>query len=215
MCFSAKASFIASGALIASSVYTIAKTKSTHQSHFLLLAMLPLLFGIQQLSEGFIWVFLGQNPDLDYFLSCIFLFFAFFLWPVYVPLALALFEEERRLYLYPLAFGGLIFGIILYGSTFIYPSTFHLHLCDRSVCYQINHPLFNHWGILFYFVFTLAPFIFVKSNLLRILGALFTLSAIFTGIFFKYAFTSVWCFFSAALSIFIAYLAYKLDVKTT
>lgn len=208
MCFSASASFTTSAVLVLTAVYTINKTLKTKDLSFILLAMMPLLFGIQQFSEGLIWVFLGTNKELDYLLSSVFLFFAFFLWPVYVPLALGVYEEAKKKIFFSLAFCGFVYGILLYGSTLLYNTWFHLHLCDKSVCYQIQHPLFNHWGISFYFVFTIFPFFIAKSNLIKILGLLIAISAIISGIFFIHAFTSVWCFFSAGISIYIGYLAY-------
>ena len=49
MCFSAPASFIAGTALSAIGVAALRKTKSRSEVPF---AMIPLLFGIQQVTEG-------------------------------------------------------------------------------------------------------------------------------------------------------------------
>lgn len=211
MCFSAEASFVASGVLIATGAYTIKKTIDTKDLSFMALALMPLLFGIQQCTEGFIWIFLGKNPNLDYLLTYIFLFFAFLLWPVWVPLSLGIFDHPRKKLFYGIAFLGLIYGCLLYGSPMFYETSFHLELCKRSICYQIRHPLFNDWGVAFYFIFTILPFFFAKSNLIKILGALIGVSAIVSGIFYQRAFTSVWCFFAAVVSVYVGFLAYKLS----
>jgi hypothetical protein len=214
MCFSAEASFIASGVLIATGAYSIKRTLMSKDLSFMLLAMMPLLFGLQQFSEGLIWLLLDKNPSLDFFLSLIFLFFAFLLWPVWVPLSLGVYDHPRKKIFYWFAFFGLIYGICLYGATIFYKTSFNLHLCDQSICYSIRHPMMNPVGISFYFIFTILPFFIAKSNIIKILGLLIGVSAVISGLFFTIAFTSVWCFFSAAVSIYVAYLAFKLNPLT-
>jgi len=176
--------------------------------------MMPLLFGLQQFSEGLIWLLLDKNPNLDFLLSLIFLFFAFLLWPVWVPLSLGVYDHPRKKIFYWIAFFGLLYGICLYGATIFYKTSFDLHLCDQSICYTIRHPMMNPFGISFYFIFTIVPFFIAKSNIIKVLGLLIGVSAVISGLFFTIAFTSVWCFFSAAVSIYVAYLAYKLNPLT-
>jgi hypothetical protein len=63
MCFSASASFIAGGALTAVGVVTLKKTENKKEIPF---AAIPLLFGIQQLIEGVIWLTLRHHaPELN------------------------------------------------------------------------------------------------------------------------------------------------------
>ena len=53
MCFSASASFVAGVSLTAIGVATVRKAEGPAERPF---AMIPLLFGIQQLTEGVIWL---------------------------------------------------------------------------------------------------------------------------------------------------------------
>ena len=53
MCFSASASFIAGTTLCAVGVATIKRTEARSE---LPLAMIPLMFGVQQLIEGVVWL---------------------------------------------------------------------------------------------------------------------------------------------------------------
>jgi hypothetical protein len=214
MCFSAKASFITAAALFVTGSYTVKKTYETKDLSFLLIALMPLLFGIQQISEGFIWLFLGKSTNFDHLLSVIFLFFAFFLWPVWVPLSIGVFDHKRNKMFYVIAFIGLIYGLFLYLSTIFYNTSFHLHLCDKSVCYQLYHPMFNRTGVAIYLFCTIVPFLIAKSNIMKIFGLLLAISAMASGYFYIHAFTSVWCFFSAALSLYIGYMAYHLKKIT-
>jgi len=53
MCFSAEASFIAGGILSIAGIVTLAKTQNPS---YRALASIPLLFGLQQIGEGFVWL---------------------------------------------------------------------------------------------------------------------------------------------------------------
>ena len=59
MCFSATASFVAGSTLAAIGATTIRMTSRRAEIPF---AMIPLLFGVQQLTEGMIWLsFRGES----------------------------------------------------------------------------------------------------------------------------------------------------------
>ena len=63
MCFSATASFVASGALSALGVATLRATQRKAEIPF---ATIPLLFGIQQFVEGVLWLsFRFDAPQLN------------------------------------------------------------------------------------------------------------------------------------------------------
>jgi hypothetical protein len=61
MCFSASASFIAGTSLSVIGVAAIRRTRARTELPF---AMIPLLFGIQQLIEGVIWLTFCQDAPL-------------------------------------------------------------------------------------------------------------------------------------------------------
>ena len=58
MCFSATASFISGATLCVIGVATLKQTKAPAEVP---IALIPLLFGIQQLTEGVIWLSFSQN----------------------------------------------------------------------------------------------------------------------------------------------------------
>jgi hypothetical protein len=75
MCFSATASLSLGVALIPIGIYSI-KRAATQQPSFLMLAIIPLLFAFQQISEGFVWlgitfwdVFVTRVATLDLIFS--------------------------------------------------------------------------------------------------------------------------------------------------
>ena|SRR5674476_769986 len=95
MCFSANASFGAGVVLVVIGVMSIKKVQHPSQ---ILFASIPLLFAVQQISEGILWVTL-PNPaytSLSQVMTYVFLFFAQFFWPLWVPIAILMLEKESK-----------------------------------------------------------------------------------------------------------------------
>lgn len=96
MCFSAEASFIAGAALTVIGVATIKKT--THKSQ-LWFASIPLVFGIQQLAEGVLWLTL-PDPEMirvQRVATYIFIFFAQVIWPFIVPFGVLMLDKKNEI----------------------------------------------------------------------------------------------------------------------
>lgn len=90
MCFSAPASFIAGSVLSAAGVATLTQPKKKSE---IPLALIPLFFGVQQLTEGLVWVSLQNGYlRLNLIATYSFSFFAQVFWPIFVPLAVVLVE---------------------------------------------------------------------------------------------------------------------------
>ena len=107
MCFSATASFSAGVVLLGVSVLTLRAARRPREGPF---AAIPLLFAIQQLVEGVIWLtFRYEAPLLNTVMTHVYSFFSHVLWPVYVPVAVLLIEPPgwRRTALAAIAAAGL------------------------------------------------------------------------------------------------------------
>jgi hypothetical protein len=92
MCFSANASFAASGALAVIGIATLRETKTARERF---LAAMPLFFSVQQAIEGFEW--LARAPSaLQTDLAYAFLAIAVAFWPVYIPAVVYLVEAEKK-----------------------------------------------------------------------------------------------------------------------
>jgi hypothetical protein len=91
MCFSAPASLIASGGLVVIGGASLAIAKKEEK----ILAAIPFLFGIQQAFEGIQWLHLNVGPP-SLFAGYGFLFFAFLVWPVYVPAMVFVLDKKTR-----------------------------------------------------------------------------------------------------------------------
>ena len=145
MCFSATASFAAGTALSATGVVTTAKTKTKKELPF---AMVPLLFGIQQLTEGFVWLSLSWHAAaLNFITTYIFSLFAFVVWPVYVPFAVGLMETVawRKKAIYVCQAAGILVGGYLLFSHTLSPVT--SEIIGRHVVYNNSH--FYQWHLYF------------------------------------------------------------------
>ena len=95
MCFSAEASFIGGSVLTTIGILSVRKNREPEQRLF---AAMPLVFGIQQIAEGFVWTALeSEQKDLMLKLSAYtFLAVALLIWPSFVPLSIRLMETDRR-----------------------------------------------------------------------------------------------------------------------
>jgi hypothetical protein len=206
MCFSAGASFVGGVVISAVGVATGIKVQKPTQRLF---AVIPLLFGLQQLAEGVLWVTVRSNGHdrLQDATAYIFLITALVIWPVMVPLSMWLMEEvaKRKKILFGLmATGGVLslfyaFCLISYDVT---PqiNSFHIE--------YINEFPGNLMQIAFllYLTSTIAPLFISSIRRMWLFGVMITLSCLVSGIFFTQYLTSVWCFFAALISMVIYWI---------
>jgi len=200
MCFSAEASF--AGGVIISAIGVATVTK-VHKPHQLLFACIPLFFGVQQITEGFLWLTL-PNPsyvNLQKVFTYMFLTMAEVLWPLMIPLSVLFMEEnkKRRKILWVL----LVMGILL--SVYYTYCLFSFTVTPKIMGYHIdyNHSYPYSLGLVAFAVYIVASItpLFVSSiKRTHLLGVLMALSCAVTVLFFTQYLTSVWCFFAALIS---------------
>lgn len=206
MCFSAGASFAGGAVLVTIGVITVRKNTDPSQRLF---AAIPLVFGVQQISEGFVWVAL-QSTGHDMMLtiaSYMFLFAAVVLWPFYLPLSVMLMEKEKSLKRVLIPF--FVLGIIvsLSYAVRLVLSDIEPIINSHHIKYTGNYP--TRWSLLAfagYAAATLIPLFISSTRRMWLLGLLMASSCLITGIFYKEYLTSVWCFFAALISIVIYWI---------
>lgn len=201
MCFSATASFTAAGVLATTGVVSLALARKSPAK--LLYASIPLLFGIQQLFEGLQWQSIrsgGWNSNFAY----AFLFFAFIIWPVLIPLAVTAVEKNDYCKNITQFFGALGTGISLYliACLVTYPLT--VTVAGHSLSYNVFIPFELTVGIL-YITTVCGSLIFSSRPKIRLFGYAVLASAVASILLWSFAFTSVWCFFSAILSLLVIF----------
>jgi hypothetical protein len=153
MCFSAEASFAASAILGAGGVWTLSRASSPGERP---LAAMPVMFAVQQFSEGVVWVGVAAEQDtLVSVFSYVFGFFALFLGPVYLPLTVLRVEpgsRRRRIHQALLVTGSCV-AVILCGSRTRSP--LQTHLMGGHLCYHVDGLPYE--AIALYFVAVSAP----------------------------------------------------------
>ena len=194
MCFSATASLIAGGALSAVGVATIKKAKKKRE---LPLAAIPLLFGVQQLIDGAVWLSFGQ--PLHTFAVYGYALFAFVFWPLYIPFVLISIETNRvrREVLEALALVG--FGVAAFLLYYIVSGNVFAEIVNHCVAYDAPHP-YRIPLLAFYLIATAGPFLLSTKRILNAFGVVLLVSFAIAGWFYVATFSSTWCFFSALLS---------------
>ena len=84
MCFSPEASFTSGGILLVVGAASLSKVSSKKK---IVLASTPLIFAIQQLSEGVLWLTINkpENYVLQQVSTYLFTAFGQIFWPIWVP----------------------------------------------------------------------------------------------------------------------------------
>jgi hypothetical protein len=200
MCFSAEASFIGGSALTAIGVLSVRKNREPDQRLF---AAMPLVFGIQQIAEGFVWTALkSEQKDLMLKLSAyVFLAAALLIWPTFVPLSARLMEtdQRRKPFLSILTALGAATSLSYLAGFFIYEVTVRIDY--MHIDYGVNAPQqYLKIAYLAYMVVTLLPFLITSSRRVWMLGAVVVISYAVAAYFYSEYLLSVWCFFAALAS---------------
>ena len=197
MCFSATASFMAAAGLLAVGVVASRRVRRPAEWP---LALMPALFGLQQLVEGGIWLTFTQDAaPLNSCLTQVFSVFSQVVWPVYVPLAVLLIERTpwRRTVLAAFVVGGAAVGLFLGSAMVDTPVVSELH--GGHIVYVFPHARVVVATTLYLLGACMAP-LFSSHASVRLFGLAATVAL--AGTYGVYAtwLISVWCFFAAALS---------------
>ena len=198
MCFSATASFTAGVILTVTGVYTLRQVKSKSILPF---ASIPLLFGIQQIIEGIVWMSFNE-PVLHGIATYLFVLFAYVLWPTFVPVSIWLIEENpiRKKILWGISLVWVAVSMYLFTYSAIGPVT--CSIVQNSIFYNVNVP-YPILSFFLYFFATCAGSMVSSFLRIRVFGTFVIISFFFAHSLYPVTSFSVWCFFSAVLSIII------------
>lgn len=206
MCFSTGASFAGSAMLAGIGVATLRKVSHPSQKLF---ASIPLLFAVQQFSEGILWLTLRANDygRLQDTATYIFLLFALIIWPIMVPLSVIKMEKPgaRKIILKFLLATGVI--VSSYYALCLLSFNVEPGIRDFHIEYRNNFPdKLALPAFILYTASTILPLFVSGVKKMYIFGLLVLVSCIITGIFYREYLTSVWCFFAAIISAVIYYI---------
>ncbi|WP_444914454.1 DUF6629 family protein [Microbulbifer sp. TRSA007] len=212
MCFSATASFGSAALLIVGGALCTTHAIKNDKT-YLLLAVTPLLFALQQASEGMVWI--GHNENLISLTtkaSILYLFFAFFFWLIWIPLVAYMLETKKwkRNFYIILIIIGFIFGLYLWVPILLETGPRHIiktSVCGHSLCYELSEggllpvtvreSIYALLGVLF---------LLSSNHLFRKFWALVMLLGVITYFTQRETWVSTWCFFAAISTLWIYFL---------
>lgn len=201
MCFSATASFTAATVLSTIGVISIKKTNNVKQVPF---ACIPLIFAMQQFSEGFLW--LNLIPEGDKTIANVatygFIFFAQIFWPIWVPYSIFLLEKNRRQKgIFKILVGAGI-AVSIYLTYCLLAIGVEAKITAYHIAYIQKYPLaLKALVIPFYAMSTVVPMFVSSIKYMWVLGLAVLLSYLISVYFYHQNSLSVWCFFSSIISI--------------
>ena len=200
MCFSATASFTAGAGLLIVGAVTARRARQRAELPF---ALIPVLFGLQQLIEGTIWLtFPDKAPGLNGVLTFVYSLFSHVLWPVYVPIAILLLEPVvcRRRILVAIAVAGGAVG--LYLLYFLVRLPIISQAEGRHIAYLSPHFYLTAVMVL-YVLGTCVSMLVSSHRRVRLFGLAAFIAYVVTYVFYRTWVISVWCFFAAVLSVIV------------
>jgi hypothetical protein len=222
MCFSAEASFVVGAGLLPAAGYCL-KSAIRKDRRYVPLAVVPLVFSIQQMCEGVVWVGLDRGDQgMVRAAALTFLFFALAFWPVWMPLSvlsLAPSPRVRRLIMLTIAAG------VAHGALLMVPLT--TQPAEASIASAAGHvirydlitlpalsslpPALAH---IVYLAIIALPLIAIRSKELHVFAGLIIVSAVVAHFAYWYAFVSVWCLFAAVLSAYLCRFFWRMRHPT-
>ncbi len=170
----------------------------------LIVGALPLLFGLHQLVEGFVWLGLrGQvSSGLGDAAKEVYIVYAHAVLPAIVPLGFMLLEPDRsrsRL-MWPLVCLGLLLGVYLLWQVTAYPVGAEPQA--RCIDYTTHTPNDVLIGVL-YVAVTCGPALMSSRRYLRWFGLISLVGVIAVAVVRADELTSLWCLYVALVSALI------------
>lgn len=199
MCFSAPVSFAAAALLGVTGAITLTKVRDLAE---LPLAGTPLLFAAQQAIEGFLWRHMPNGPDHTTVLATLFAAIGLIVWPLLIPIAMALVERRtlRRLAILLLVPAGI--GVSVNYAAILLVRPYRAWPLGHTLTYVNNHPI-SPVMLGLYILCVCLPPLPSGSRILNLFGAAVIAGLAITFLAFYESFISVWCFFAALASLIL------------
>ena len=201
MCFSAEADFAVAAAV---APVGVASLRAATRPQELLLAALPLLLALHQLTEGVVWLGLqGDAPGgLRDAATRAYLAFAQVLLPVIVPLGILLIEPDRRrrAWMSAVLVGGVVVAARF--ASILTSNPVGARALDHVIVYDTDWE-YGYVTAAGYVVVTCGPALIASSRLLRWFGVA-NLAGLLLASGVRYsAVTSIWCVDAALISVLV------------
>lgn len=212
MCFSQTVSFIGGGALFTGGIYSAYKALEINP-RYLPASVMPILAGIQQFSEGHVWMGLNrEDPSMISWATLTFIFFSWLAWPILVPLLTAVLEPDikKKKIMFAFAFIGAVLGFTMFLPYMMYHDWLTVRIARHSIAYGdrllTDSFMPRELTYFIYLAIIITPPLLSSFSHMRMFG--FTLMAIVlvTYFFLYYAYISFFCILAAAGTIHLIYI---------
>ncbi|HEY3774965.1 MAG TPA: DUF6629 family protein [Solirubrobacteraceae bacterium] len=201
MCFSPQADFVAGAVVAGVGVETLRRVRFRRE---LVVGALPLLFGVHQLVEGFVWLGLrGQvSSGVGDAAKEAYIVYAHAVLPVIVPLGFTLLEPDRARsqLMWPLVCLGLLLGAYMLWQVTAYPVGAQPQA--RCIDYTTHTPNDILIGVL-YVAVTCGPPLMSSRRYLRWFALMSLVGVVAVSIVRTDELTSLWCLYVALISVLI------------
>lgn len=176
------------------------------------IAALPLLFGLQQLTEGFVWTTgVNKTSNLVEEASLAYMFFSWLAWPVWVPVSTYFLEIGRRRLIYlGFAIAGAMLGALQYFPYFAHEGWLVTRFLPHAISYEgtalMDLLTTREVTYAIYVGIVVGPLLLSSDRHMNIFGILVLIVLTVTYLFFKYAYVSVFCFGGALMSVYLVWV---------
>jgi hypothetical protein len=201
MCFSAEADFVSGAVISGVGVATLTQVKHARETP---LALLPLAFGVHQLTEGFVW--LGLEGEVSSTVGdaalYAYVFYAWALLPFFAPLAIYLvepFHRRRQLMAVLIAVGAVVGAYLLW---VVLHHDITAHIVGNTIDYRGVGDSGDVITVL-YVVATCGSFLMSSQHKIRWFGVANLAAVIVIAWEQSEGLTSLWCIWGAIVSVLI------------
>ena len=213
MCFSESVSFAAGGLLLAGGGYASRRAWTTNKK-YLPVALMPIFAGLQQFTEGFVWSGMTAGDPLTLLWSALgFIFFTWFMWPFWIPLAVYVLEpaESRRKHLFWVSsLVGLGFGLTLYVPHLINPEWINVSVNRGSLAYEgtmLLDFMMPRWSTnTLYLALIILPPLLSRYRHVKYFGLTLIGVVVVDVLFLRYAYISFFCLLAGLATLHLIYI---------
>ena len=203
MCFAPEADALVGGIVIGVGIDALRNVRRPEQ---IALASLPLLFGLHQLTEAFVWWGLQGHlaESIEHVAVWVYLVFAFSALPVLVPVAVCLIERVTARRRVMCGFGALGVAVATALTVAMFRGPIHAMIEGRHIAYTVDAVARGGQLTALYVVATCGALLASSHRDIARLGVL-NLVAIPVLMWLTISgFVSLWCFWAATVSVAIA-----------
>ena len=215
MCFSANASLTSAALLSTTGIISSVWNRSKEHR---MIAIIPLLFGVQQAAEGIVWIGVESgSPPWGYHVAVYsFIFFAHVLWPTWLPWSLYKIEpnQKRKKLLNILRVLGVSVSLICLSQLLMTAPT--AEVIGHSISYTSytwTDLMDTYLALFVYGATTLLPFFVSSIRLAHVAGILMVVGLSVAMYIQAETLTSIWCFFASLIALVIAFSVFDRNRK--